>query len=130
MALSSRQLIPVGVGVVFLLFLFWIISTRRNDTATVANGGTNNVEELTPESLDHQIREALPVDTRLEAVQNFLANRGIEFSFETASRTLYATARKLRGSTTLSSQALTLKFHFDQSSRLTSIESKIVYTGT
>ncbi len=63
-------------------------------------------------------------------VDDFLTKRGIEHSFNASSKTLYATARKLKGSTMLSSKSLTLRFYFDDASKLKSIDANVSYTGT
>jgi hypothetical protein len=86
--------------------------------------------QMKPQALEQEIRTALPVGSSLDAVNEFLEKRGIEHSYEQSSETVYAIARKLKGSTILASESLSLKFHFDDSSRLKSIDSEVVYTGT
>jgi hypothetical protein len=89
--------------------------------------GHNNRESA--EALEQEVRAQLPVGSSLATVEGFLEKRGIEFSYQAPAKTLYAAARKLKGSTMITQHDLTLKFHFDDSSRLESIDTKAAYTG-
>jgi hypothetical protein len=71
----------------------------------------------------------LPKGSSLTVVNEYLKKRGIEFSLEEPTKTLYATARKLKGSTMLSSKSLTLRFYFDDALKLKSIDAKVSFTG-
>jgi hypothetical protein len=62
-------------------------------------------------------------------VEEFLGKHGIEFSLQESSKSIYAVARKLRGSTMFASQSLALQFHFDDLSKLKSLDAKVNYTG-
>lgn len=95
----------------------------------MANGAGTDIHQMDAEALEREIRNKLPIGSPLAAVEGFLKKREIEFSFEASSKTLYATARKLKGSTNLTSKSLTLKFHFDDGLNLTSIDTKVLYTG-
>jgi len=64
----------------------------------------------------------LPLGSSLVTVDEFLKKRDIEHSFDKSSKTVYATVRKLKGSTALTSESLSLKFHFDDDSKLKSID--------
>jgi hypothetical protein len=103
---------------------------RRATPKVVADGTMLDYHQMTTQALEHEIRTALPVGSSLDAVDEFLEKRGIDHSYEKSSRTVYAIARKLKGSTTLASESLSLKFRFDDDSRLKSIDSKVLYTGT
>lgn len=81
------------------------------------------------EALEYEIRTALPLGSSLSTVEDFLGKRGIEFRFEESSKSVYAIARKLKGSTMLVSESLTLQFHFDDASKLKSLAAKVKYTG-
>ena len=84
---------------------------------------------MNPETLNREIRNGLPIGSPLATVEEFLNKRAIEFSFGAPSKTVYATARKLKGSTTFASESLSLKFHFDDALKLKSVDSKVLYTG-
>ncbi len=62
-------------------------------------------------------------------MEKYLSKQGIEFSFEAQFKAIYATVRKLKGSTTFVSESLTLKSHFDDALKLRSIATKTLYTG-
>jgi hypothetical protein len=127
MARFSKPLIllAVGVGCVASLWMY----TDRRIGHTMANGAATDIHQMTAEALEREIRDRLPTGSPLATVDGFLNKRGIEFSFEASSKTLYATARKLKGSTILASKSLTLKFHFDDALNLKSIDTKALYTG-
>jgi hypothetical protein len=95
----------------------------------MADGTMTDIHKVSPETLEHEIRSELPIGSPLATVDEYLKKRGIEFSLEEPTKTLYATARKLKGSTTISSQSLTLRFYFDDASKLKSIDAKVSYTG-
>ncbi len=102
-----------------------LLSCKRG---TETNGSVR-VQEMTPEELDHQIRRNLPSGTDIQEVRQFLEARKIEFSYDESSKTVYATARKMKGSTAAVSKSLVMRFHFDDASRLTSIQTEVGYTG-
>jgi hypothetical protein len=91
--------------------------------AAVSNGGAN------VEALEREIRIGLPLGSSLPTVQDFLAKRGAEFSFDPSSKSAHAIIRNLIGSTIAVSQSLTLRFHFDDSLKLKTLDAKLVYTG-
>lgn len=103
----------IGIGAVWLAWGFFM--------------GHQNRESA--EVLERQVRAELPVGSSLAEVEGYLQKRGIEFSYQAPSKTVYAAARKLTGSTMVTRQDLTMKFHFDDSSRLESIDAKVAYTG-
>lgn len=72
-----------------------MIVVHQNSRATLANGTAN------AEALEREIRIGLPFNSSLPTVKDFLIKRGIEFSFEGSSQSVYAVARKLKGSTSL-----------------------------
>ena len=95
----------------------------------MVNGAATDIHQMTTEALEREIRNRLPTGSPLAMVEDFLSKRGIEFSFEASSKTVYATARKLKGGTILASKALTLKFHFDDALNLKSIDAEVLYTS-
>jgi hypothetical protein len=95
----------------------------------MADGTMADIHKTSPEALDQEIRSALPIGSSLVTVDEYLKKRGIEFSFEPSTKTLYATARKLKGSTMVSSKSLTLQLSFDDAEKLKSLETKVAYTG-
>ena len=118
----SKALIPFAVGAGCLVVLIAVIVNQRRDHAVMANG-TNS------ELLEREIRAGLPLGSSLSTVEDFLAKRGIEFSFDLPSKSVYAVARKLKGSTASASKSLQLQFRFDDASKLKSIDAKVLYTG-
>jgi len=129
MRVSARSMFLITLAVVCVASLLWIFSARTTDHILMADGTMANIDRMSPEALEQQIRNDLPIGSRLNTVEDYLKNRGIEFSFEAPTKTLYAIARKLKGSTMFSSKSLTLRFYFDGASKLKSIEGKLGYTG-
>jgi hypothetical protein len=119
----TKALILVAIGIGLIALLRIILMDQKTGQATMANSG------VTAEALEHEIRGTLPLGSSLFTVQDFLSKRGIEFSFEASSKSVYAVARKLKGSTTVASKSLSLQFHFDDASNLKSIDTKVLYTG-
>jgi hypothetical protein len=117
-------MIKVRVAVALgCLALLCIIVVRQRDRVIRANGAAN------AEALEREIRGELPLGSSLSTVEDMLRKRGIEFGFEESSNTVYAVARKLKGSTTLTSRSLAIQFHFDDASKLKSFDAKVLYTG-
>jgi len=79
--------------------------------------------------LEREVRQGLPIGSPLAKVEDFLAKHKIEYSYDEPSRSVYAVARKLEGSTSLVSKALQFQFHFDDKLELKSIDSKLLYTA-
>jgi hypothetical protein len=129
MVVSLRSMLLLALAVVCAVSLLWMFSERRADRIVMADGAMTDIHQMNPETLEHEIRSGLPIGSSLTMVDEYLKKRGIEFSFEAPTKTLYATARKLKGSTMLSSKSLTLKFYFDDASKLKSIDAKVSYTG-
>ena len=82
-----------------------------------------------PETLEQELRHALPAGASREQVERALANRHIATHWDEATRTLQAGAGPLKGSNPLIETSLSLQFHFDPALTLLSIESKVVHTG-
>ncbi len=95
----------------------------------MADGEATDVRTMSPEALADEVHRGLPIGSPLRTVTEYLKMRGIEFSYETSTRTLYATARKLKGSTMVTSKSLSLLFYFDDADKLKSLETKATYTG-
>ena len=102
---------------------------RRNAQNVSAERTIPDYHQMKPQALEQEVRAALPLGSSLVTVDEFLKKRDIEHSFDKSSKTVYATVRKLKGSTALTSESLSLKFHFDDDSKLKSIDSKVLYTG-
>jgi hypothetical protein len=124
-----RSMLLIALAVVCAASLLWMFSARRADHVLMADGAMADTHRMSPETLEQQIRSELPIGSQLITVDEYLKKRGIEFSFDAPTKTLYATARKLKGSTMLSSKSLTLQFYFDDASKLKSIDAKVSYTG-
>lgn len=129
MVVFSRSMLLLAFTVLCAGILLWMLPEWRADHVVIADGTMTNIHQMNPEALEHEIRSSLPIGSSLTMVDEYLKKRGIEFSFEAPTRTLYATARKLKGSTMISSKSLTLKFYFDDASKLKSIDARVNYTG-
>ena len=81
------------------------------------------------ENLGREVRTELPPGSSISRVEKFLNQGGIPFSYDRSSGTLTGTVRKVKGSTFLVVKSLQLRFQFDDSSTLSSIDSKLSYTG-
>lgn len=117
----TKTLISLAVGAGCLIVLMAVWDQRRNP-ATMANSATSD-------ELEREIRSTLPLGSSLYSVEEFLTKRGLEFSFDKSSGSIFAVARKLKGSTGLASKSLQLQFRFDDSVKLKSIDAKVLYTG-
>jgi hypothetical protein len=87
----SRPLILLTVPVGFAVSLLWIFSDRMIGHA-MATGAVKDFHQMTAGDLEREIRNKVPIGSPLTMVKGFLNERGIEFSFEASSKTLYATA--------------------------------------
>ncbi|MGD0577573.1 MAG: hypothetical protein ABSC08_01465 [Bryobacteraceae bacterium] len=108
-------LIVLAIGIGSLVFLYEVFVGQKDRVNT--------------EALKREIRVALPLGSPISAVEGFLQKRGIEFSFEASSKTGYAIVRNIKGSSIIVSKSLTLKFHFDDTLNLKSIDAEVLYTG-
>ncbi len=126
-SVKSTILIVLALGCAALLF--WVFFSRRNSQVVLVDKKVADINRSTPEELDLEIRSDLPIGSPLFTVDNYLKKRGIEFSFGTSKKTLYATARKLEGGTMVSGKSLALRFHFDDAAKLESVDTKVTYTG-
>jgi hypothetical protein len=85
--------------------------------------------KVDPKDLETEIRTKLQPETERAAVEQYLKNKGIEYSFNQTNNIIYAVARKLDGSGLLARVDETFEFHLDGSARLKWIESKVYLTG-
>lgn len=95
----------------------------------MVDAGTTDIHRMSFQSLDREVHGKLHVGSPLRTVQDYLKERGIEYSFEASTKTLYATARNLRGSTIASTKSLTIEAHFDDAATLKCLKTKESYTG-
>lgn len=123
-----RILTLLAIGVSCVVVLSWAL-TVRSPAQTAPTNGAATGSPMNAETLEREVREALPVGSSLAAVEDYLTKHGLEFSFEERSKTVFAIARKLQGSTSLASKSLALKFHFDDARTLKSIDAEVLYTG-
>lgn len=103
--------------------------TARSLAQTESTNGAATGGPMNAETLEREVRGALPAGSSLAAVEDYLTKRGLEFSFEERSKTVFAIARKLQGNTSLTSKSLAFKFHFDEALALKSIDAEILYTA-
>jgi hypothetical protein len=129
MAKLSTALISVAIGMACLVLLYVVLMNRKTGHAIMLNGKLTDTSRVAAEALEREIRTGLPIGSPLATVQQFLASRGIEHSFEASSKTVYAIVNKLKGGSIFASKSLMFQFHFDDSLKLQSIDAKVLYTG-
>lgn len=95
----------------------------------MANGSMNDVHRMDAKALEYEVRRGLPLGSSLSSVEDYLSKRKLEFSFESPSKVVYATVRKIKGSSFFVREDLTFQFHFDDALKLKSIDTKVLYTG-
>jgi hypothetical protein len=127
--ISASAVLLIILGAACVGLIVWRFSMQRASHEANADQSTADVRRMTPQALEREIRNVLPIGSSLDTVDSFLKKRGIEHSYQESSRTVFATARNLKGSTVITSQSLVLKFFFDEALNLTSIEAKVTYTG-
>ena len=115
------MVISLVVGAACLLVFAVLWSHRATDAAMTY--------EAASEELEREIREALPVGSSVTEVQDFLGKRGLEFSFDKPSGSVFAVARRQKSSTPVVSKSLQLQFRFGEDMKLKSIEARILFTG-
>lgn len=120
-----RVLIPLAVVAACIVFLSMRISFGQKGQ----HSGEDGPQRKNVDVLEREVRQGLPVGSPLGKVEDFLAKRNIEFSYDESSRSVYAVARKLQGSTSMVSKSLQFHFLFDDQSQLESISCKVLYTG-
>ena len=106
-------LLLIGMGAGVFLWGKFVSHARKGDAKT----------------LEREIRAGLPTGSPISTVDEFLTKGGIAHSFDARSATVYAIIRNTKGSTVIVREDLALQFHFDASSRLKSIDAKVLYTG-
>jgi hypothetical protein len=117
----------IAVGCLALLFV--ALATRKSGRAIFFNGKLTDTSRVDTEALEHEVRTGLPMGCSLGVVQEFLAKRDIEHSFEPSSKTVYAIVNKLKGGSIFASKSLTFQFRFDDSLKLQSTNTLVLYTG-
>lgn len=125
----SRVFLTCAIAVGCLALLFVVLMNRKSGNAIVLNGKMTDTSRVNAEDLEREIRAGLPIGCPPATVQEFLATRGIEHSFEASSKTVYAIVNKLKGGSIFASKSLAFQFHFDDSLKLQSIDAKVLYTG-
>ena len=117
----------VGIGLIVLLSVVFL--NMKSGHAIVVDGKVTDTSRVDAEALEREVRTGLPIGSSLATVNDFLAKREIEHSFDAPSKTVYAVVNKLKGGSILTKKSLTFQLHFDDSLKLTSIDTKVVYTG-
>jgi hypothetical protein len=116
-------LVSVAIAVLGyeLFYMHWLRS--------VVARGHRPLLETSADTLDREIRTALPPGSPLPAVESVLRTRRLEYSYDGGLRELRSGARYLKGSNLLIETSLSLDFHFDDNAELKSIDSRVIYTG-
>jgi hypothetical protein len=127
--MSKWSAAPIATGIGCLVLLSLIFVNQKRGRASVANGLLNDDHQVNAEVLEHEVRSGLPLGSSLSTVEDYLSTRGIEFSFESPSKIVYAIVRKIKGSSPLLRKDLAFQFHFDDALNLQSIDAKVRNTG-
>jgi hypothetical protein len=117
------------VGVAFIVLLSVVLMNMKSGHAIIVEGKVTDTSRVNAEALEREVRTGLPIGSSLATVNDFLAKREIEHSFDAPSKTVYAVVNKLKGGSVLTKKSLTFQLHFDDSLKLKSIDTKVVYTG-
>ena len=124
-----RVFIAGAVGIGCLVLLSVVLMNRKSGQTIIVNGAMTDTSRVNTEALEREVRTGLPIGSFLATVDDFLTKRGIEHSFSSSSKTVYAVVKKLKGGSILACKSLTFQFHFDDSMKLQFIETKVLYTG-
>jgi hypothetical protein len=100
-------------------------SARRMATQ---NGAFADFSNVTAQNLDENVKAGMPLRSTHDFVEGFLTGKGMPFTLENHSQEIYARAENLKGSGLIAT-SLVFTFHFDATSRLTSIDSRVSLTG-
>ena len=96
---------------------------------TVVAAGDAALLQMDAGTLEHQLRQDLPIGCSHRAVEAALSSRHLRWSYVGAGRVLIATARNLKGSNWLTQTGLEMRFLLDDAGRLRAIETEPVNTG-
>ena len=105
----------------------WFLETRWR-TGVVKNGEARFLD-TTADALERSVRTSIPLGSTRQFAEEGLQQQGLRFSYEAKSRTLYASARNLKGSNWLVESGVSLQLHFDVDGRLAAIEARVENTG-
>ncbi len=129
MAVFSRPLVLLAAGIGFIVLLSVVLLTMKSGNAIILNGKVTDTSRVNAEALEREVRTGLPMGSSLATVDDFLAKREIEHSFNASSKTVYAIVNKLKGGSIFARKSLTFQLRFDDSLKLKSIDTKAHYTG-
>jgi hypothetical protein len=94
----------------------------------VAASGEGDLLHTRPESLDSEIRAALPPGTPEAAVEAVLRDHHIAFRYDAPKHVIRAEARKLMGSSPFAETGLYLWFFLDQNAALQRVQSRVTHS--
>ena len=117
------------VTVIVILTLASTLLERSARRAATHNGAFKDFHDITAMQLEQQIRSSLPIGSSRADVENYLTNLGMEFNFDSSENETDAVARYLKGSGFPIRSDLGIEFHFDQTDKLQSINTKVHLTG-
>jgi hypothetical protein len=124
-----RVFISCAVGIGLIALLSVVLMKAKSGHAIMVDGRATDTSRVDAEALEREVRAGLPSGSSLATVNDFLAKHEIEHSFDAPSKTVYAVVNKLKGGTVLTKKSLTFELYFDDSLKLKSIATKVVYTG-
>ncbi|MFY9752112.1 MAG: hypothetical protein WAJ92_05700 [Candidatus Acidiferrales bacterium] len=124
-----RVFIPCAAAIGLIVLLSLVLMNMKSGNTIILNDQVTDTSRVNAEDLEREVRTGLPTGSSLRTVDEFLAKREIEHSFDAPSKTVYAVVKRLKGSSILARKSLTFQLHFDDSLKLKSIDTKVVYTG-
>jgi hypothetical protein len=124
-----KWLIAVVIIVVAFLAVADTLLDRSARRAATNNGEFRDFHDVTGSDLEREVRESLPIGTALSTVENYLSNRGMQFSFDKSTNYIDAAAPYLKGSNLIVRSTMEIQFHFDNAEKLQSINTRVDLTG-
>lgn len=129
LAAWSKVFTALAIGVGSVVGLSWVFMGHSSSQPTPRSDDKIDGHPINADALEREVRRVVQLGSSLAAVQDSLAKIGLGTHFEAGTKTLYAIAHKLQGSTLFASKSLAFKFHFDDRFALRSIEAEVIYTG-
>jgi hypothetical protein len=122
----SIAIVIIFVGVLAVADTLLERSARR---AATDNGAIRDFHDVTGSDLEREVRQSLPVGSNRSTVENYLSNRGMQFSFDESTNNINAAAPYLKGSGFVVRSTMEIQFHFDNAEKLQSINTRVELTG-
>lgn len=105
-----------------------VLLERAACHAATKNGAIRDFRQFTPEQLDRDVRNRVPIGSPRVYVEGFLSGEGMKFGYDPSLSAILASAPCIKGSGIVI-KSLGFTFRFDSDSKLKSIESQVHPTG-